>query len=401
MSRLQTLILCFFTAVVSAFSQSSPDLNEEIQKLVSLVRNGTFDRAKIVASELVRDHPYVFDAHMASFRTNFEAFRAQPDSANSATHLESALKRLDFARRINPLNYEAWEFALSFWNPTRVYALPKNQQSEQALMEAENLLADGAEESAADALKRAISLDSSYAPAYTRLAEIYLRSGQYDEALEISHTATEKAPQDPTGFFMLARVFALLGRGEEAVDSLISSLQEDPSYPPTWQLMAQLDLGVEHMGQHFPKPVLWVIDQEIEEASDQDLVGIPEVTYPAWKAYITTKVRWRKFTFQRRNPQFKVYRYTFREELTALTDMLVIWKEIKAENPNKEDVLLDHWLAASQAGALDAAVFSDLFVEQFRQDFTVWKVENPKKFRDYFYNFVFPRAPKLNEPLEG
>jgi hypothetical protein len=49
-------------------------------------------------------------------------------------------------------------------------------------------------------------------------------------------------------------------------------------------------------------------------------------------------------------------------------------------------------LAASQAGALDAAVFSDLFVEQFRQDFTIWKMENPDKFKDYFYNFVFPRT---------
>ena len=395
MSRLWILFLCFFVSVISAFAQSSPDLEEEIRELVALVRSSDFERAGTIASELVAAHPHVFDAHWAAFRTYFEAFRSQPDSANSAQHLEAALKRLDFSRRLDPLSYDAWEFALSFWNPSRLNALPQNPQTEQALAEAENLFASGNEANAITALQQVISIEPGYAPAYNRLAELYLRGDNYDEALIVARTATEKDPRNPTGFFMLARVSALLGMGEEAFDNLISSLRADPGYPPAWQLMTQLDLGVEHMGRYFPKPVLWVIDQEIEEASDQDLAGVPEVTYPAWKAYITTKVRWRKFTFKRNNPQFKVYRYTFREELTALTDMLVIWKEVKAENPDMEDVLLDHWLDASQAGALDAAVFSDLFVEQFRQDFTGWKIENPDKFKDYFYNFVLPRSSKI------
>ena len=72
--------------------------------------------------------------------------------------------------------------------------------------------------------------------------------------------------------------------------------------------------------------------------------------------------------------------------------MLVIWKEIRASTPEAEDLLLDHWLEASQAGALDAAVFVDTFMEQFRHDFTMWKLENPDKFEEYFYKFVLPRA---------
>ena len=400
MSRLWILFLCSFFSVTSTFAQSNPDLTEEIQELIALVGKTEFDRAGILASELVAAHPDVFDAHWAAFRTNFEAFRAQPEGPDSARYLEAALKRLDYARRLDPLSYEAWEFALSFWNPSRLNAVPQSPQAGQALAEAENLFASGQETNAITALQQVISLEPGYATAYHRLAELYLRDGKYDEALKVSQTATEKDPRDPSGFFMLARVSALLEKGEDAVDSLISSLRTDPGYPPAWQLITQLNLGVEHMGQYFPKPVLWLIDQEIEEASDQDLASVSEVTHPAWKAYITTKVRWRKFNFQRRNPQYKVYRYTFREELTALTDLLVIWKEVKAEDPDKADVLLDHWLAASQAGALDAAVFSDLFVEQFRQDFTLWKIENPDKFKDYFYNFVFPRTAKIRSAQE-
>ena len=400
MSRFWILFLCVLISVTSAVAQSPPDLEEEVLELVALVRSADFERAGTLASELVAAHPHVFEAHWAAFRTHFEAFRSQPEGPNSAQHLEAALKRLDFSRRLDPLSYEAWEFALSFWNPSRLGALPENPQAEQALAEAGNLFTNGDDESAIATLQRVISVEPGYAAAYNQLAEVYLHGGKYDEALRFAQTATEKDPRDPAGFFMLARISALLGKGEEVVESLVSSLKADPGYPPAWELMTQLDLGVEHMGQYFPKPVLWVIDQEIEEASDQDLAGVSEIAHPAWKAYITTKVRWRKFTFQRRNPQFKVYRYTFREELTALTDMLVIWKEVKAENPDKQDVLLDHWLDASQAGALDAAVFSDLFVEQFRQDFTIWKMENPDKFKDYFFNFLLPRSSKIGDAQE-
>jgi len=395
MSRLWILFLCFLVPATSIFAQNKPDLEEEIGELIALVRSSDFEGAGTLAAELVAAHPHVFDAHWAAFRTHFEAFRTQPEGPNSAQHLETALKRLDYARRLDPLSYEAWEFALSFWNPSRLNTVPQNPQAEQALAEAANLFANGNQVNAITALQPAIRLEPSHTQAYHRLAELYMREGKFDKALEDAQTATENDPRDPTGFFILARVYALLEKAEEAMGSLISSLRADPGYPPAWQLMTQLDLGVEHMGQYFPKPVLWVIEQEIEEASDQDLAGVSELTYPAWKAYITNRVRWRKFTFQRRNPQFKVYRYTFREELTALTELLVIWKEIKAENPDKEDVLLDHWLAASQAGALDAAVFSDLFVEQFRQDFTLWKAENPDKFQDYYYNFILPRTSVL------
>ncbi|MDA2934617.1 tetratricopeptide repeat protein, partial [Acidobacteria bacterium AH-259-D05] len=269
MKRILTLFLCPIFSATLMVAQSDQDIEREIQGLITLVRNLEFDRADMAASQLVAAHPYSYQAHMAAFRTHFEAFRNRPDGPNSAQHLEEALKRLNFARRLDPLNYEAWEFALSFWNPARLNPLPQNPQTEQSLGEAEDLFARGDVEKAAKALEQVISREPTYAPAYARLAELYLRDGKYDEALRFSQAATEKDPKDPTGFFLLARAYALLEKGDESVESLISSLEADPGYPPAWQLMTQLDLGgnkVEHMARYFPKAVLWVIDQNIEEA---------------------------------------------------------------------------------------------------------------------------------------
>jgi tetratricopeptide (TPR) repeat protein len=395
MRRIRSFFLLTLLSAPLLVAQSEQDIEKRIEGLMSLVRGLQFEQAVTEASQLVADHPHSYEAQMAAFQTNFGAFRYRPDAPNSAQYLETALRRLNFSRRVAPHSYEAWELSLSFWNPARLDPRPKNPEAEGFLSQAEDFLVGGEPEKAIEALKQVINLEATYAPAYAHLGELYFGAREYDEALRFSKAAAERDPNDPVGFLLVARSYAMMGEGEEAMGNLILSLKADPGYPPTWQLITQLDIGgagVEHMALHFPKPVLWVIDQEIEEPTDEDLQQISEVTRPSWKAYINTKVRWRKFTFQRRNPQFKVYRYTFREELTAITDMLVIWKETRASNPEAEDLLLDQWLEASQAGALDAAVFVDLFMEQFRHDFTMWKLENPDKFEEYFYKFLLPRA---------
>ena len=403
MHQIRSFFLLSMLSTPFLVAQSEQDIEKRIEGLMSLVRGLKFEQAVTEASQLVADHPQSYEAQMAAFQTNFGAFRYHPDGPDSARYLETALRRLNFSRRVAPHSYEAWELSLSFWNPGRLNPRPKSPEAEGFLSQAEDFLVGGETQKAIEALKQVIKLEATYAPAYAHLGELYFGAREYGESLRLSRAAADRDPNDPVGFLLVARSYAMLGEGEEAMGNLILSLKADPGYPPTWQLMTQLDLGgahVEHMALHFPKPVLWVIAQEIEEPTNEDLQQVREVTRPAWKAYINTKVRWKKFTFQRRNPNFKVYRYTFREELTAITDLLVIWKEIRASTPEAEDLLLDHWLEASQAGALDAAVFVDTFMEQFRHDFTMWKLENPDKFEEYFYKFVLPRAStRGNRPV--
>ena len=235
--------------------------------LMSLVRDLNFEQAVREASQLVADHPHSYEAHMAAFQTSFGAFRYRPDGPNSAQYLETALKRLNFSRRIAPHSYEAWELSLSFWNPARLNPRPKNPETEEFLREAEDFLGGGETQKAIEALQQVINLEATYAPAYAHLGEIYLSAREYDDTLSFSRAAADRDPNDPVGLLLLARTYAMLGEGEEAMGNLILSLKADPGYPPRWQFMTRLDLGgahVEHMVLHFPKPVLWVIDQEIE-----------------------------------------------------------------------------------------------------------------------------------------
>lgn len=398
MHKIRSFFLCciFSTAVVLA--QTDPDLEKRIEEIIALVTDSKLDAAVSKASELVAAHPHSYEAHRTAFQTNFEAFRGNPDGPDGSFQLETALKRLDYLRRLAPLSYEAWELSLSFWNPARLNPRPQNPETVQLLAEAEGFLGGSETEKAVEALQEVIQKEPGYAPAHLSLGEIYFSRGEYAEALRFAEAATEKDRGDPVGFLLLARAHAMLGDSEEAIRNLIHSLEADPSYPPAWQLMTQLDLGgtnVEHMALHFPKPVLWAIDQGIEEPNEEDLQELSEVSRGAWRAYIAAKVQFQKVTW-RRESELQFYRYSFREELTAIIDLLLIWTEISASNPEAEDVLLDHWLAASDAGAVDVAIFVDFFLEQNRHDFTMWKLEYPGKFEEYFYKFVLPRASSLN-----
>ena len=192
---------------------------------------------------------------------------------------------------------------------------------------------------------------------------------------------------------LLASIYGSMGKAEEVMSSLVRSLGADPSYPLAWRQLVRLDFAgrhVERMTRNFPKPVLWMIEREVKDPSEKDWDGVPKVSRPAWLAYIAAKIRWRQTEFSRRNPTATVYRYTFDEESGAIIEMLAVWRASRIGNPAAEDALLDHWVAASDAAALDAAIYTDLFLEEWRPDFTAWKRGNRGKLEEYFSKFVLP-----------
>ncbi len=403
MHKIQGFFLCCIFSTTLVLGQIDPDIEKRIEEIIALVTDSQLDAAVGKASELVAAHHDSYEAHRTAFQTNFAAFQGNPDGPNGSFQLETALKHLDYLRRLAPLSYEAWELSLSFWNPGRLNPRPQKPETAQLLAQTEAFLDGGETEKAVEALKEVIQKEPEYVPAQVSLGEIYFSLGEYAEALRIAEAATEKDRGDPVGFLLVARSNALLGDSEEAIRNLIHSLEADPSYPPAWQLLTQLNLGganVEHMALHFPKSVLWAIDQGIEEPAEEDLQDLSELSRLAWRTYIAAKVQFQKVTW-RRDTELQFYRYSFREELTAIIDLLLIWTEISASNPEAEDVLLDHWLAASDAGAVDAAIFVDFFLEQNRHDFTMWKLEYPGKFEEYFYKFVLPRASSLRTSPGG
>ncbi|MBI2821810.1 MAG: tetratricopeptide repeat protein [Acidobacteria bacterium] len=400
MRKVSCLLLLLVGACAWLFPQADgntgknqKDLARRIEAIAALVQDSKFKNAVTEAAELVAAYPFSFDSHMAAFQTNVGAYRHAADDPGSSQYLEKALGHLLFARRINPDDFEAWESSLAFWDPDRVNPMPRDTEAAKGLAEAQGYFNDGEMDKAAEALSRVVNREPSYAPAYLHLGEIYLTKKQPEEALKFLRIAADKDPNDATAYLLLASVYGTMEKGEEAITNLVKSLKADPGYPVVWQQLTRLDLDgkkPERFALKFPASVLWLVEREKSEPVEADLEPLAAATRPAWKAYVVTKVRWRQSEFAKRNPRFRVYRYTYGEESAAISDLLDVWKEIKTKNPTASDALLDHWLAAREALALEAAIFVDLFVEEFRPDFTGWMRRNPGKFEEYFYKFVLP-----------
>ena len=391
--RLGSFVFFALSSALLSAQGDKGDIEKRIASIAALIQDSKLDRAVAEASELVAAHAFEIQAQMAAFQTNIQAYQQDPSGSESARRLDQALRHLNLARRIDPDDYEAWEASVSFWDPNRIDLKPHDPEAEKVLREAQGYFTEGDLDKAAEALSKVVNLEPSYAPAYLHLGEVHMTRQEPEQAIKFFRIATEKDPKDAAGFLLLAIAYGSMEKSQEAVANLLNSLKADPGFPTAWEQLLQLDMEgkkVERLALKFPKGVLWAVEREVKEASGQDLADVAALTHPAWKAYIATRIRWRSSEFSKRYPDMKVYRYTFGEESAAINDMLAAWNEAKAADSKASDSLLDHWLAASQASSLDAAIFTELFLEEFRPEFNAWKNRNPNKFEEYFYKFVLP-----------
>lgn len=387
--------LLFTVVAAQPAADVDSEVDKRIESIMALVKDNNFDRAMVEAGALVNAHPYRNDSHMAAFQAYLQAYKHDPEHPNGATYLDKALKHLNLARRMDPEDFGAWQVSIFFWDPKRVDPRPADKEAEKMLTSAEEHFRARRVAEAANALKTVVAKEPGYAPAYRHLAEIAMNGQQWEEAVKYARAGTEADPRDAEGFLLLASIYGVMGQADQAMSGLIRSLSVDPGYPSAWRQLMKLDLGgghVEHMTRRFPKPVLWIVERGVKEPGEKDWEGVPAVTRPAWKAYIAARTQWRQTGFSERNPTFKAYRYTFAEESRAIIDLLAAWRTIRAANPNAQDVLLDHWAGAADAALLDAAIYMDMFLEEWRQDFNDWKRANPGKFEEYFNQFVLLSA---------
>ena len=93
-------------------------------------------------------------------------------------------------------------------------------------------------DSARVAFERAISLDSTYAPAFASMALLEQDEGHFQEALRHAEIALRLNPQELSYAYLTGSLLVSLGRDKEAVPHLERVLQEQP-----WHAGAHYNLG--------------------------------------------------------------------------------------------------------------------------------------------------------------
>lgn len=108
----------------------------------------------------------------------------------------------------------------------------------------------GRYDEAEEPLRRAIELNSRYAPAFLNLGESFRRRGRYKEALEAYLSALRIDPDYPLSYVGMGYVLFGLKRYEEAVSSMKRALSLQPGLPMAPRLYDLMGQSLQKMGRH-------------------------------------------------------------------------------------------------------------------------------------------------------
>jgi len=87
-------------------------------------------------------------------------------------------------------------------------------------------------------LRQAIALDPDVEPAHRLLADALLHQNQVEEALTVAQEYTRRFPQSADGHYWLGRAYAELGRHEDAKRAGEESVRLDPNYTQAYYSLA-------------------------------------------------------------------------------------------------------------------------------------------------------------------
>ena len=126
-----------------------------------------------------------------------------------------------------------------------------------------SLVLSGDDRGAKEAFLEAIEADQDYAAAYSNLADLDSRNGDYQRALFHARTAVEKMPGEAIYRYNLGALCRLLGRPQGAYEHLNAALERDSGFD-----LAYNELGNVLLEMSRPDDALTQIDQGIRVNSD-------------------------------------------------------------------------------------------------------------------------------------
>ena len=83
-------------------------------------------------------------------------------------------------------------------------------------------------------------------PLFARLADLYLKRGKAESALELCLQGCQNFPEYATGFLVLAKCYEESGAVGEARDALDQALRIDPVNPKAYERLFTVSLACPH-----------------------------------------------------------------------------------------------------------------------------------------------------------
>jgi tetratricopeptide (TPR) repeat protein len=378
------------------YRRGDKDYGAKVEKIRDDLKKGKIDLALDLAGKAAQDAPQAAEAHMLLASAHFQKSQRVIDAEQKNRHLVAGLNELRLARRLDPEDLQSYAAARSYMASKYLPAYPNSPDAKKTYQEAEERFALEQYRDAAKLYLRIIQMEPQFGLAYRHLGDCYFASGGFEDALNWYRQAAAKSPLDAAAYRYAAHALTKLGRKEEAREYVIRSLMADPEYPLAWQ---NLEETARSEGRNLERhseiiPFQFLLLSTDTDSYDESLFdSVPPDTVPAWREYVKSKLLWRQEKFQKQFPNAQFYHTTFQEELDCLQKLTEAWSSLKEETPSLHDDSLDFVRQVAIDGKLEAFVFLELYTEEYRGPFEIWKQKNMESALSYISSYLL-NAPQ-------
>ena len=373
------------------------DLAESLDKAREELKKGKSTQALELAGKAVEAAPQSPEAHMLLATAKLQQSAAESDPARKSQYLAGALKAVRMSRRLDPDDMLTYQSAKRLLAARIMPDMPNSKEAQRSYLEAEALFGAGQYAQAIKQYTKTQEFEPSFGKAYLHMGDCYFAIGHMEEALKSYREAAVRTPLDPATYRFAADALRRSGKSAEARQQLILSLLADPEYPMVWKdldgLARSEGKDMERHSDLIPLPLL-LAGGEGSAYDEGVLRDLPAQTIPAWQEYVKSKLLWRQERFAKIFPKEPFYHTTFKEELDSLNKLIEKWDSMRRENRSLQDPSLDLLRQMWIDGQLEAFIFMELFTEEYRGVYELWKKENPKAALVYIDRYLMgsPRA---------
>lgn len=226
---------------------------------------------------------------------------------------------------------------------------------------------------------RADYLDAYMIDRHSYVAALYLGDSYFGEkkaadAVQWFEIATQIDPNKETAYRYWGDSLMLLGAPEQARVKYVQAITADPYTRAVWAAFAR-------WGQ--------MTHTEVRRLR----LGPPDTIDPAspWRAYETTRARWKDAAFREHFPQAAAYRHSLAEEIEALEQVVAAARN---QSPQDRTPQLSALIEIKDQGLLESYVLLDRADEGIAQDFEGYRNAHRDKLEEYVNEWLIVRPAK-------
>jgi tetratricopeptide (TPR) repeat protein len=388
--------LCFAAAVRAESSSDAAEVNDQDRKQAfQLYEQHKMPEAAALFEKIVAQHPTDMAAQEAFGVALLSRADTQTDAAKAREDRLSARRALLRAKELGDTS-DICQYLLSRIPETGESApLSTKPDVDSALKAGEAAFAKGAWQEAIAAYTSAWDLEHNW-PAALYLGDTYYSLKDMQRAGDWFAKAIELQPDREQAYRYWGDALLTQGKMQEArlkyIEGIVASPYSAASVTGLKKWLTQNHLAWKKISITLPQGPSVDENGKTSINVDASMLAKPDAA-AAWIGYSATRAAFRENQYPKLFPEAKTYRHSLAEEETALSSVVLIYREISKDKPNSKDPSLDLLSKFKDEEMLAPFVLLTHADAGIAEDYNAYREGHRDKLIAFLNQYLVPPAP--------